>query len=396
MRILLLTAATGGGHDMRANALSRWAARLTDWDTEIHRPLEQSHVFYRFGVDTYNWIQRTAPRLHHGYFGFLELAALHRGPRRILGAKRYLSVLESLRPDLIISTHAHLNHGFFALARDKLGRSKVRCITYCGELGGGYGFSRHWVNPDADLFIGAVDETVEAAIALGMPASKAWRGGFLLFPEFYDSESGQERRARFIREELEMDAGEFILLLATGAVGANNHLDIVESLERRAKPVQVVALCGNDEKTFTSLESWKGHGSAVRLKPLRYRRDMSRVLGAVSAVLARPGTGTTSEAIVSGRPLIMNGIGGVMPQESVTMRYSTRHRIARTISSAAEVAEILDVWERDPNELAELEKNVHGLLPDRHPRDILEHAAGCALGSFERSAANAHAGRGSL
>jgi len=393
MRILVLTAATGGGHDMRANALSRWATRLTDWDTEVHRPLEQSHAFYRFGVGTYNWIQRTAPRLHHGYFGLLELAALHRGPRRILGAKRYLSVVESLRPDVIISTHAHLNHGFFDLAREKLGRSKVRCITYCGELGGGYGFSRHWVNPDADLFIGAVNETVEAAIALGMPVSKAWRGGFLLFPEFYECPSREERRACFVREELEMDADEFILLLATGAVGANNHLDIVECLERRAKPVQVVALCGNDEKTFASLESWKGHASAVRLKALRYRRDMSRVLGAVSAVVARPGTGMTSEAIVSGRPLIMNGIGGIMPQESVTMRYGARHRISRAIGSAAEVGEILDAWERDPDKLAELEGSVRGLLPDRHPRDILEHAAGRALGDIEPSAANAHAGR---
>ena len=394
MRILLLTASTGGGHDMRANAFSCWVGRLTDWDTKIHHPLEQSHGLYRFGVGTYNWIQRTAPRLHHGYFGLLELAALHRDPMRILGAQRYLSAIETLRPDIVISTHAHLNHGYFDLAREKLGRSKVRCVTYCGELGGGYGFSRHWVNPDADLFIGAVDETVDAAIALGMPANKAWQGGFMLFPEFYDSDGEPGRSRRFAREQLEMNADELILLLATGAAGANNHLDILKCLERRAKRVQVVALCGNDERTFASLASWGRHASAVKLKALRYRRDMSLLLRAVSAVVSRPGTGTTSEAIMSGCPLILNGIGGIMPQESITVRYGVRHGIARTIGRAGEVAEILDAWEQNPHELGELEKNLRDRYPARHPRDILERAADSPVGSFEPSIADTHTGQG--
>ncbi len=226
MRILVLTAATGGGHDMRANAFLRWADRLTDWDVRIYRPLESGHRFYRFGVEAYNWIQRSAPRLHHGYFGFLEFAGLHRNPKRILGAQRYESLIEAFQPDAIISTHAHLNHGFFDLARQKLGRSNVRCVTYCGELGGGYGFSRHWVNPNADLFIGAAEETVDAAIAMGMPESKVRSSGFMLFPEFYD-DNEPDRVRRFIQEQLEMDADDFILLLATGAAGANNHLELL-------------------------------------------------------------------------------------------------------------------------------------------------------------------------
>jgi processive 1,2-diacylglycerol beta-glucosyltransferase len=394
MRILLLTAATGGGHDMRANAFLRWVERLTDWEATIRRPLEQSHGLYRFGVGTYNWIQRTAPRLHHGYFGLLELAALHRNPKRILGTQQYLSTIESVRPDVIVSTHAHLNHGFFDLARGALGRSKVRCITYCGELGDGYGFSRHWVNPEADLFVGAVEETVGAAIAMGMPAGKAWQGGFMLFPEFYDNDYEKGWRGRFVREQFGLDADEFILLLATGVVGANNHLAILKCLERRAKRVQVVALCGNDDRTFASLESWGRQASAVRLKALRYRRDMSLVLRSVSTVVSRPGTGTTSEAIMSGCPLIMNGIGGFMPQETVTVRYGARHGIARTIRRAGEVGEILDAWEQSPHELDALKKNLRNRQPARHPRDILERAADCRLGTFEQRISDTRTGQG--
>ena len=88
------------------------------------------------------------------------------------------------------------NHGYFEAARAFLGRDRVRCVTYCGELAGGYGFSRNWVNPEADLFIGPVAETCEAAIALGMPKEKTKVGGFLLRPEFYRSAAGGRASSR--------------------------------------------------------------------------------------------------------------------------------------------------------------------------------------------------------
>ncbi len=78
-------------------------------------------------------------------------------------------------------------------------------------------------------------------------------------------------------------------------------------------------------------------------------------------------------------PLIMNGIGGIMPQESVTVRYGMRHGIARAIRNAGEVGEILDAWEQSPHELNELKRNMRDRHPVRHPRDILERATNCRL-----------------
>ena len=81
---------------------------------------------------------------------------------------------------------------------------------------GSYGFSRQWVNPDSDLFIGAVEETCEAAAACGMDSDKNWAGGFLLKPPFYTSHMTSEEKNQFIREELKMDPDKFILVLGTG------------------------------------------------------------------------------------------------------------------------------------------------------------------------------------
>ena len=115
---------------MRAHAFQRWAEQLTDWDTRVYRPLEQGHGIYRLGVETYNSIQRLAPVLHHGYFNLLELAGLHRNPAWIIGSDRFVAAIDEYRPDVVVSTHAHLNHGYFTLARRHLGDDRVRCITY--------------------------------------------------------------------------------------------------------------------------------------------------------------------------------------------------------------------------------------------------------------------------
>ena len=112
---------------------------------------------------------------------------------------RFRAILDHVRPQVILSTHGSLNHGFFDLAREHLGVENVRCVTYCGELFGRYGFSRHWVNPQADLFIGAVPETCAMARSLGMPAERTLVGGFLLNPSFYRKTLSAEERATLLR-----------------------------------------------------------------------------------------------------------------------------------------------------------------------------------------------------
>src|SRR5271154_6492565 len=248
MRVLILTSSTGGGHNMRARAFQEWSQAEPDngLAVQLHRPLEKSHPVYAFGVWLYNWIQRTAPFLHHVYFNFLEVVAIVRTSKP-LGAEKYRKILEELQPDVLLSVHDSLNHAFFEYARVVLGNDRVKCITYCGELSGGYGFSRHWVNTSADLFIGAVPETCEAAVGCGMARERTQVGGFLLRRFFYDPPEDEAGRAAFIQEKLRLDPDEFILLLSASSRGAHNHVRFLEAMRRRRVDAQVVLLCGKSQ-----------------------------------------------------------------------------------------------------------------------------------------------------
>lgn len=377
MRLLILSSSTGGGHDMRARSLTQWVERChasqptqKPWEVERYQVLEDTHGLYRFGVDLYNGIQRLMPRLHHLYFNYLEVAAMHRRASSILGRTRFMARLQDLRPDVIVSTHAHLNHGYFALAREALG-PRVRCVTYCGELFGGYGFSRHWVNPEADLFIGAVEETCQEARRLGMPAARCVCGGFLLNPVFWEPPLDAQERERFIVETLHLNPAEFVLLLSTGANGANNHLGFLEALRRAGLRPQVVALCGDDLQAYEAVDRWGSRHQEFPVRALRKTDRMRVLMESASAIVARPGTGTTSEAIQTGCPILFNGAGGVMPQEAITLRFAKAHGFCHRIGRAADLPEVLRPWLMERARLQEVRARLRMACPQLSPEGIV-------------------------
>jgi processive 1,2-diacylglycerol beta-glucosyltransferase len=378
MRWLILTSATGTGHNMRADSLRQWAERVYGDAVEIrvHPVLENTHALYRFGVGLYNFIQRRAPWLHHLYFNYLEIAGMHRRGARILGRDTFTRLIRDWPPDRVISVHAHTNHGFFDLVRTALPDHPVRCLTYCGELSGGYGFSRHWANPRADGFIGATREICAAALAVGMPETKVFWGGFLLRPPFFATEPEIEREADLLAHELGLDRSAFTLLLSTGLAGANNHLPILRRLAATGKKLQVVALCAHNTRVRAQIEAFAASHPHLAIRALGHTDRMVGLKRLASAIVARPGTGATSEAILLGTPLIHNGIGGVMPQELITVQYCRQHACALFAGSAEDVARQTIRLLEHPEEAAALRARLRDARPTGHPESIVRWIAG--------------------
>lgn len=381
--VLVLTSSTGGGHDMRARAFKAWAesrqGRHLGLEVTILQTLESTSSFYNFGVWLYNWIQRVWPRLHHLYFNILEGLNLHRNARRIIGADAFREIVREVAPRVVVSTHAHLNHGFFDLAREAMADHPPACVTYCGELYFTYGFSHHWVNPAADLFIGAVQDTCTAARKRGMADERIWCGGFLLKPQFYRPRMMPQDRERFIREELRLDPRKFILVLATGANGANNHLRFLRRLHLAGVRPQIVALCGRKPRTLREVANWAADHPEFEIRALHYYADVHQLLQCASAVVARPGTGTTSEAILCGCPIIFNIIGGAMPQELITMRFfRRRYHWPRPVGRASSLPRRVRRWMEDPDAYERARSQMIESIPGETPLAILQRMVALA------------------
>lgn len=322
LNVLILSSSTGGGHNMRARSLKLWLEKSIPRSQVVVtqlQVLEENSNLYRFGVNIYNWIQKWCPALHHLYFNFLELFHVSASPQFLLGKKRYKSQLKKIQPNIIVSVHAHTNHAFQIIAREII--PGLRFVTYCGEMTGGYGFSRHWTDPGVDAFIGATPEICQAAVKRQMPRSKVFYGGFLLNPDFYLNSSVSRLKSANLAHNLGLKSGIFTLLLCTGANVATNHITILKELEQSKINVQVIALCGQNHALKSKIKKISKEFTYINVHTLGKQKDMHSLMLISNLIVARPGTGTTSESILSGCPIVFNIIGGIMPQECITVNF---------------------------------------------------------------------------
>ncbi len=367
-RVLIISSASGGGHNTQARAFAEWAERLYGGAVEVRveTVFEDSSPILRACVDFYNFIQRRAPWFHHAFYQWTECLGVANADSVSVGRDYFLRMLRDWKPDVLLSVHDCLNKGYFEEAKATLGND-LRCVTYCVEFAGGYGFSRGWVNPTADLFAGRTSETVEAATGFGFPAAKARAVGSLLAPGFYDA---APEPTSWLAEHTGFNPEIPTLLLATGGAGAENHVAILRRL--RHLDIQVVALCGRNRPTAARLENWlkKNPGFPLHIQP--FTDEMPLWLRACSVLFARPGS-IAAEALHCGCPVVFNTIGSAMPHELPTLRWFSKRGIARRASSPRALARILESLLQNPEKLASWKSSFRACSIPGHPSQFVRH-----------------------
>lgn len=321
MKILVLSAKTGGGHEMRAQAIQDFCKSL-NIRCAVYRPLEEGSSIYSWGTGLYNLIQRICPRLHYIYFNFLEHASLHRDTRMIIGAKKFKNVLSDFEPDVVFSVHAHLNHAYFELfesfctAQGKRGKF----VVFCGELDDGVGFSRHWINPRIDFLWAPTRNACLAAIRRGMPKDKCKAVGPLMRKPFYQISSKRQRSSFCSKYGIDMSLP--VGTLATGANGVNSHRTALDGLIAANNQDQIVALCGESSDLMHSLNDMNQIAKFKILPlPTLSSQEMSILLDLTSWVFGRPGAGLTTEVLAKQKRMYFDISGGIMPQEQNNLNY---------------------------------------------------------------------------
>ena len=346
VRILVLTSSTGAGHDARAQAFAEWCFELYRHDVEvrIEQMLEKSSGFFKLGVEFYNWIQKKSPWLHKGFFLFVELLSFLNKRSVSFGRAYYETVLREYQPHLVFSVHDCLNRGYFQLARKILGPANVRCATYCGEFSGGFGYSVNWVEPSADLYVSRTATARDYAVNLGMPRERTRVRGHMMQPRHHTEVLKAEVRTAFIEEKLELRSDRFTVFLATGGNGANNHLDLLPKLLPYADRLQVVVICGRNREAYNQLVHWRTEHPELNCFVDGFSEEVHLLMQVSDAIVTRGGTTTCAKALHFRCPIIFNAIGGIMPQEELTVKYFRNGEGAELIGNAADFGRIIDAW----------------------------------------------------
>jgi len=380
VRILILTSSTGGGHDARAEAFAEWCFQLYrhEVDVRIEQMLEKSSVVNRAGVSFYNRIQKVAPWLHTAFYTFVELLSYINSRDVTFGRSYFISVLREYQPHLILSVHDCLNRGFFQLARETLGSNRVRCVTYCGEFSGGWGYSRNWIEPSVDLYFSRTPTARDFAVKSGIAPEKSRVRGNLMLPRALLETVTPAERGNFRVKRLGLRPDLFTVFLATGGNGANQHLELLPTLVKFADRVQAIVICGKNKQSYNELVHWRANNPEFNCYLEGYSEVVHLLMQASDAIVTRGGTTTCAKALHFRCPIIFNAFQGIMPQEELTWKFFRNGAASEKIESAADFARIIDTWMADPSTYARVKENFLKLRYDEDPTLLIDEIVGLA------------------
>jgi UDP-N-acetylglucosamine:LPS N-acetylglucosamine transferase len=325
MRLLVVSASMGAGHDGAARELAR---RL---DRQGHQPVVVDFLDampLRIGPVLrviYGWQLRTAPWSYEASYRLwswipvlcLPLIALVGA----LTGHRLRRWIQRERADLVISTYPLAS---LALGRDRQrGKVRVPVATFVTD------FAVHplWTHPGIDLHLCVHAQAAEAAAR--QTKGPAVAPGPAVPPRFGESAG---RRAE-VRRALGVTEDERIVLLMAGSWGVGDleatFDDVVAT--RRYTPLVV---CGRNERLRRRL-STKGVGHVIG-----WTDDMPGLMAAADALVENAGGLTCMEAFAAGLPVVsFRPIAGHGRQNALEM---DRAGVAALAHSAAELAPTLD------------------------------------------------------
>ena len=150
-----------------------------------------------------------------------------------------------------------------------------------------------------------------------------------------------------VRREILKDFGlndlSPIYLLGTGANGVNKHKSLVKAFKREKIKCQIIAMCGKNSELLEELKKEGEDENVMVIGIPQIEADLMVQLLKISTwIFARPGAGLTTEAIVTGCPVIFDTSRGIMPQEYNNLNFWRKH--AKSLiccSSAKQVVEVV-------------------------------------------------------
>jgi len=368
----------GGGHRSAATALkSVIDTQDRGWDVQLFNFQEQLDAldFVRTLTrvrmqDVYNLMLRRGWTL-----GSTQLMRVLQAAIKLyhpLLVRRLADYWRSARPDMVVSFIPHFNRALAESFRKALpGRPFVTLLTDIAD------YPPHfWIERQEQFLICGSERAVEQAREAGHSPQRIFHtSGMILNPRFYTPvtiDLVEERKRLGLEPKL------LTGLVLFGGYGARAMLEIAERLEGSELPLQLIFICGKNERLAKQLRS----------RPQRqprfvegFTREVPYYMKLSDFFLGKPGPGSISEALAMRLPVIVERNTRTLPQERYNAQWVCENNYGLTVQSWREAVratrELID-----PEQLAARRRRIAALenravfeIPDVLRR-ILDSPAG--------------------
>ena len=333
----------GGGHRAAATALKMaiksqqrpWEVKLLHLQT-ILEPLDILQKYGRIRIqEFYNAMLRNGWTL--GSAQLLKvlqfvIRAYHEPGVRLLEAH-----WKETQPDMLVSFIPHFNATLCdSYARAFPERPFVTVLTDIAD------YPPHfWIEPASptggrqkQYFICGSDRAVEQARSMGHPDDRIFRAsGMILNPKFYDTPAVDriaERQKLGLRPDLPTG------LVLFGGYGSKVMLEIAERIEQSRLDVQLIYICGKNEKIAAALRAQKSRlprfieGFTTRVNEYMQIADF---------FIGKPGPGSVNEALAIKLPVIVECNAWTLPQERYNAEWIVEKQVGIVLRNFRKIDE---------------------------------------------------------
>ena len=302
----------GGGHRSAAMALQSVIAGLNlNWDVRLvnlQEILDALDIFRKLtGIrleDIYNLV------LAKGWtLGSRHLLPLMHGVIRVYHPAQVKLLAEfwpQRRPDMVISVVPNFDRAMFESLEKSL--PGVPFVTILTDLAD---YPPHfWIEKQEQYFVCGTDRAMQQARALGHDSAHVFRAsGMILRPEFYAKQTSDRAVER---GRLGLDPNLPTGLVLFGGQGSNVMLDIAERLGNSSLDLQLILICGKNQKLRKRLARLKTRN---RIFVEGFTKEIPFYMHLSDFFIGKPGPGSVSEAAHMGLPVIVERNAWTLPQE---------------------------------------------------------------------------------
>ena len=344
MKILILTAATGGGHMRAAHALESYSKSYAPKDKVVVLDALKTigPLMDHTCCDGYKFLCKRVPKA----FGTLYRATNKESPMQGMmfrinyqNCGRLVPAIRSIHPDVILSTHPFATE-MVSEMKERGYHIPLLCLMT------DYGPHQAWIAPNVDSYIVSNEDMVPQMEKMGVPPEIVFPYGIPVTESFF-----QEGDKAALREKFGLAPDKPTILFMAGSFGVTNIISIYEDLCELNLDFQVIVITGRNEKLYHEFEdAVQESGKKTRL--VFFTNEVQNYMHASDLIITKPGGLTVSESLASNLPLaVFDAIPG---QEEDNAAFLQNHHMAVRLDQHEDTAQVIAELLENPEKLEQM------------------------------------------
>lgn len=359
-KILILTTATGEGHNQAAKALKDILENDTT-EVTIYDFLDgYNKLLDTFIIGGYDISATMLPSVYGAFYKVTNFRGINVILSKILKSskKSILKYLNTNQPDIIACTHPLSVFVLDALKRN--GKITVPVVSITTDFNPHYTYFAR----NLDAYITGSQYSKEKLTKQGISKDTIYPLGIPVNKKFYN-------KTKEIKERTDINA-PFNILLMGGSMGLSSISSVLKKLVLNENKLNITIVCGRNEDLREELVL--NYGTKIfkdkTISVLGFVNTIPELMDTMDLIITKPGGLTTTESIHKCLPMV---IPFVIPgQESDNADFLCKEGTAIRVKHLDSLNEKINYLIDNPNKLLDMQKNMRRISKDFSAEKIVE------------------------